>query len=641
MQFTKISLNDANSQRVYDNYIKSVETAVKPLLKEDKLDILMEFNSHIYESLQSKTGGSEMNHLLDAIDRLGSPEVVLKPLVADKLLEKATQTFNPIHVFKALVYNIANGISYVLFAILYLFLFTFIFLIGAKIFNSDVGMYLKDGSYESFTLGWIDNTDGYTEVLGLWFIPVMILATLVLYFLITSLLKYKRSLSQRNTLKSIVTCLGLLFMVNVGFGQHSDFSKLDSVFTALEQHDKFFGSVAISQAGERTYVNSLGYADIDGDVLNTEETKFRIGSISKTFTAVMIMKAVENKEINLDDSINEYSPNITNSDKITIRHLLNHRSGIYNFTDDEAYFDWNTVAISKHDLLDTIIQKGVDFDPDSEMSYSNSNYVLLTWILEEVSGKSYAHLLEEIIVQPLGLMNTKVGAKIDQSNTEAFSYEKTTQWEKSSETDSSVPLGAGSLISTPSDLCLFIEGLFHDKLISRKSRETMKPVGEDWYGLGIFTTPFNQRKGIGHSGGIDAFSSSLAYFEEEEVCFALTSNGTDYKNNDIAIAVLSHVFDRPYDVPVFTESVVLSSADLDQYLGTYVSDQLPIDLKIYKKDKVLYAQGTGQPAFVLSSEGNHVFTCQKTGLKLKFSVKDKSMVLEQGGGKFTLVNKEK
>ena len=636
MKFTKLSLSDSNSQRVYDNYIRSVESAVKPLLKEDKLDVLMEFNSHIYESLQSKSGGSEMDNLLNAIDRLGSPEAVLKPLVADKLLEKATRTFNPIHVCKALLYNIANGISFVIFATFYLFLFTLIFLAGAKLFNRDVGMYVQDDNYSSFAIGLVDNTEGYTEVLGNWFIPVMLLATIVLYFLITYLLKYKRSLTKKHKMKSIVTCLALLLMANSSYSQKSDFSKLDSFFNVLEQNDKFLGSITVSQGGVLTYVNSLGFANKENEGVNDSETKFRIGSITKTFTSVMLMKAVEMNKVKLDDPIVDFFPDIKKAKKITIKHLLNHKSGIHNFTDDDDYWGWYTHSISRQSLLNKIVSKGVDFRPGSKMSYSNSNYVLLTWILEDVFDMSYSDLLDQLIVHPLGLSNTKYGSKIDTGNNEASSYEKKSGWKKSLETDTSVPLGAGGIISTPSDLCLFIEGLYEEKLISKESLNLMKPEEKEWYGLGLFNLPFYDKVGSGHTGGIDAFTSSLSYFEEDEVCFALTSNGTDYNNNDIAIAVLSHVFDQPYDIPVFRVTDDIDSASLDQYLGIYTSDQLPIDLKIYKEDKVLYAQGTGQPAFILSAEGDHEFACHKIDLKLKFNPDEKNLILEQGGGKFVM-----
>lgn len=195
MKFKRIDFEDKNAQRVYDNYIKSLRNVLNPILDEDRQEVLMEFNSHIYEYIQNNKSKSELNELLNAIDKLGSPEEVLKPLIADKLLEKATKSFNPIHIFKALSLNIANGVSYIIFFLLYLFLGTFVFLIFAKLFNSNTGMFFKEGEFKA--LGLIDETSGYQEVLGYWFIPVMILATVFFYFIITLVLKIKNSLTKK------------------------------------------------------------------------------------------------------------------------------------------------------------------------------------------------------------------------------------------------------------------------------------------------------------------------------------------------------------------------------------------------------------------------------------------------------------
>lgn len=195
MKFKRIDFEDKNAQRVYDNYIKSLRNVLKPILDEDRQEVLMEFNSHIYECIQNNKSKSELNELLNAIDKLGSPEEVLKPLIADKLLEKATKSFNPIHILKALSLNIANGVSYIIFFLLYLSLGFFVFFIFAKLFNSNVGMYFKEGEFK--VLGLVNETSAYQEVLGYWFIPVMILATVILYFIITLLLKLKNSLTKK------------------------------------------------------------------------------------------------------------------------------------------------------------------------------------------------------------------------------------------------------------------------------------------------------------------------------------------------------------------------------------------------------------------------------------------------------------
>jgi uncharacterized membrane protein len=198
MEIEEIKFSQIASQRIYSDYMKRVKKATNSLSKEDQNDIYMEFNSHIYESLQHKSNANEIDLLLDVIERLGTPEEVLKPLVADKKLEQATKTFNPVHVFKALVLNFTNGISYVFFFLLYLLLFAFVFLIFAKIINpSEVGLFMQNKSI--IAMGYIktDDNENVREVLGNWFIPFTSLCILVFYFLITALLKFKKSINKR------------------------------------------------------------------------------------------------------------------------------------------------------------------------------------------------------------------------------------------------------------------------------------------------------------------------------------------------------------------------------------------------------------------------------------------------------------
>jgi len=203
MRIEDLKFEQKASQRIYNDYMKRIKKATLSLSKNNQDDIYMEFNSHIFESIQHNKEKNEIDALLDIIEKLGTPEEVLKPLVADKKLEQATRTFNPIHVFKALILNFTNGVSYIFFFVLYLFLLGFVFLIFAKIFNpSLVGLYMKKESFSVFVLGMVSPDDQIrnqtSEVLGNWFIPVMILAIVLFYFLITLLLKFKKSINQKS-----------------------------------------------------------------------------------------------------------------------------------------------------------------------------------------------------------------------------------------------------------------------------------------------------------------------------------------------------------------------------------------------------------------------------------------------------------
>lgn len=431
--------------------------------------------------------------------------------------------------------------------------------------------------------------------------------------------------------KIFLTLTSLVISVS-SFSQSFNKEKLDQYFDQLETNNKFMGSLAVSQNGKVIYTKSLGYADAATQQKANENTKYRIGSISKTFTAVLILKAVEANKLKLSQTIDKFFPTIINADKITIENLLNHRSGIHNFTDDKDYLSWNTQLKPEKEMVAIITKAGSDFTPDSKSSYSNSNYVLLTYILEKTFGKSYTELLKQHITTPLNLKNTKLGGKISPKNNEALSYKFDEKWILQPETDISIPLGAGGIISTPSDLVSFSKGLFGGKLVSKEHLELMKTI-KDGYGIGLFKIPFYDNIGYGHTGGIDGFSSSFTHFDNQDMTFALTSNASNYNNNNIAIAVLSAVYGKDYDIPNF-KNYTPKPEEITSYLGTYSSKDLPIKIDITSNNGTLSAQATGQGAFPLEAKEKDIFAFDQAGVVLEFNPKEKQMTLKQGGGIF-------
>lgn len=189
-----IEFQNPNASKMYETYMGRIKKTVATLSVADQSDTLMEFNSHIFEALQQRGSTSELDALVKVIQRLGSPEEVLKPMVAEKKLIQATRTFNPIHVIKALILNISNGISYLVFSLLYLILFAILFLCVAKLFVPDkVGLFYGPKGFKGLGLN-LRNMEGtgVQEVLGNWFIPAALVTSTVLYFIITLLLKLKR-----------------------------------------------------------------------------------------------------------------------------------------------------------------------------------------------------------------------------------------------------------------------------------------------------------------------------------------------------------------------------------------------------------------------------------------------------------------
>jgi len=414
-----------------------------------------------------------------------------------------------------------------------------------------------------------------------------------------------------------------------------DKEKLDNYFKALEEHDKFMGSITMSHEGKVIYTNAIGMDDMKAKEKSTLATKYRIGSISKMFTSAMIFQAVEANKLTLDDTIDGYFPKVKNADKITIGNMLNHRSGIFSFTSDETYLDWNTAPKSKAELIDIVNNYDSAFEPNSKSEYSNSNYVLLSFILEEIYKKSYADLVNEKIIQPLGLTNTYYGGKINIANNECHSYSYSGNWEAETETDMSIPTGAGAMVSNPSDLNKFIEALFAEKLINKGSLDQMINM-VDGYGMGSFEFPYNDKKAYGHTGGIDGFSSFLGHFPKENLSLALCSNAANYNSNDIMLAALASFFGDAYEVPTF-EMIAITAEELAPYLGVYATDAMPLKLTFTTKNNLLVIQATGQPEFVLETKGNHVFEQQKIGAVFTFLPEENAVILAQGGGEYKFV----
>ena len=434
--------------------------------------------------------------------------------------------------------------------------------------------------------------------------------------------------------KIAIICL-FVMLVQTGFSQTLDKVKLDNYFMELEKSNKFMGSVAISQNGEIIYTKSIGYADVKTKSKANDNTKYRVGSVSKSFTSVLVMKAVEDSKLTLETKLKQFFPTIKNADKITVSNLLNHRSGIHNFTSDSTYLTWSMKKKSEMEMIKVIEAGGSDFEPDTKAVYSNSNYVLLSYILQKIYKKTYAEILTEKIIKPVGLKNTSFGGKINLKNNECNSYGYVTNWEIEAETDTSIPMGAGAIISTPSDLTKFAAALFEGKIISLKSVELMK-VLKDNYGFGLIQMPFEDKKGYGHNGSIDGFRSIYSYFPTEKLAVAITSNANNYKMNKIALVLCGAAFNKPYEIPNFN-GFVLKTEDLDKYLGVYGIKDMPFKITITKNGKVLVAQATGQSSFELEATEKDKFQFDRAKLTLEFKPNDKILILNQGGQATTFI----
>ena len=424
---------------------------------------------------------------------------------------------------------------------------------------------------------------------------------------------------------------GLAFLCCVSlYAQDFNKAKMDSLFAFLEENGQGMGSISLFQDGKEIYQNSVGHADIANKIKATDKTKYRIGSISKTFTATIIMQLADEKKLDISKTIDQYFPNLPNAKKITIEHLLRHRSGLHNFTSDEDYLTYMESPKTRVELIKIFTDKGTDFEPNEKFEYSNTNYVLLSFIAEDADEKIFSDILNNRIVKPLKLQNTYYGQKINTKENEALSYTNVGAWNLATETDMSIPIGAGSVVSTPADLNSFLIGLFSGKLVSEKSLVQMKEIVEG-YGIGMIQLPFGTKIGFGHSGAIDGFQSVAGYFLKEKFSISYCTNGAVMPKNDILIGVLSIYFGVDYQIPVILPTIDVSTKVLDKYLGVYSSPAFPLKITVSREDKVLIAQATGQGPIPLEAYEINKFKFDPALLKLEFMPDENKMKFEQRG----------
>lgn len=428
----------------------------------------------------------------------------------------------------------------------------------------------------------------------------------------------------------------------IGLGitaQNFNKTKLDSLFTIIDQNNKGMGSISIFQNGKEVYANSIGYADIENEIKPDKNTKYRIGSITKTFTATLIMQLVDEQKLSLDTYLGTYFPEVPNANKIKIKHLLRHRSGLFNVTDDKDFVKWALVPSTRKQMMDRIIKKKVDFQPDEKTAYSNTNYLLLSYIAEEIEGKPYSEILTSRIIRPFKLINTQYGKKIETELNEAQSYQlEGENWQQTMLTHMSVPMGAGGIISTSTDLNIFYHNLFSGNIVSEDSLTKMKELVDN-LGFGLVKFPFQEAEILGHSGSIDGFQSMVGYFLNDGLAISYTTNGVVIPIETIMIGALKIYLGMEYELPDFKPALTLTSEALDVYLGTYSAPDFPMEINIIKKDNTLLASVKGRPLLPLEPTEIDKFKSDRAMLTMEFIPNENQMIFERGSQKHTLTRK--
>ena len=341
-----------------------------------------------------------------------------------------------------------------------------------------------------------------------------------------------------------------LALFTPGYAQTLDKAKLDQFFDRLAEKNKAMGSLVIVKDGKVLYARAIGYSQINGAEKKplTAANRFRIASITKTFTAVMILQLVEEGKLKLTDTLDKFFPQVPNAQKITILQILSHRSGIPNVSRDQA--TWKPgEPVTKNEMLALIVKGIPEFEPGTRNSYSNSGYFLLGLILEKLTGKPYDRALEERINSKIGLKDTYIATgRIDVNKGEALTYINTgSDWKQGFETDPSIGF---QLVSTPGDMAKFIEALFDLKLISQDSLNQMKTLRDD-EGLGMVTFTFAGKTFYGNTGGGDNYGSWLMYQPEEKLTVAYATNAKVHPVKDIVSGVIDIYYGKPFEIPAF------------------------------------------------------------------------------------------
>jgi D-alanyl-D-alanine carboxypeptidase len=418
------------------------------------------------------------------------------------------------------------------------------------------------------------------------------------------------------------------------YAQTLDKAKLDQFFDRLSEKNKAMGSLTIAKDDNVLYTRSIGYSQINGTEKKplTAASRYRIGSITKMFTAAMILQLVEEGKLKLTDTLDKFFPQVPNARKITIEQLLWHRSGIPNVRREQnAQENVNTIPVTKDEILALIVKTTPDFEPDTKHSYSNSGYQLLGLILEKVTGKPYGEALTQRITAKIGLSNTYLATgAIDVSKDEALTYMNFGDgWKPVRETHPSILFSAGAIISTPNDLAKFIQALFDGKIVSKASLDQMKTI-RDGEGSGMEPFTFVGKTFYGHTGGADNYGAWVAYLPEEKLAVAYTTNAKVYPVRNIMSGIMDIYYNKPFTIPAL-ESIAVKPEVLDKYVGAYSFPGAPAKFMITRDGETLYAQPPGQSAVPLEATAEDKFQIEGV-LVIEFDIAKNQMIIKRRGG---------
>ena len=389
---------------------------------------------------------------------------------------------------------------------------------------------------------------------------------------------------QKGVVSSLLTLFLLTFtssaQVPAGINQDAVL-RINEYMDGLVKIGKFNGSLLIARDGTVVVTKGYGMSNFELDVPNTPQTKFRIGSITKSFTAIAIMLLQQRGKLSVQDSICKYLSDCPAGwQQITLHHLLSHSSGLAKHDKAGDYLKTAMMPMTVMQLIESFRNKPPDFKPGEKFDYNNNGYILLGYVIEKSSGQSYEAFLKDNIFVPLGMANTGYDHHEPIIKNRAAGYLRPADRVGGSlmnavYIDQSQPFSAGALYSTTEDLLRLDQSLSDDKLLSRKTQEAMftPAIGEYGpapnYGYGWFIQRQSNRRAIFHPGGLPGFTGMMSRFPDDKLVIILLGN---LENSQVIRAsrdLAAIIYGEKYEIPVERTSVKIDPKVLVPYVGEY------------------------------------------------------------------------
>ena len=339
--------------------------------------------------------------------------------------------------------------------------------------------------------------------------------------------------------------------------------RIDALMKLYADYGQFNGAVLVAESGKVIYKKGFGPANMEWNIPNRPDTKFRLGSITKQFTSMLVLQLVEAGKVSLDGKLSDYLPSYRKDTggKVTIHHLLTHTSGIPSYTglpDFGSKISRDPYAVDE--FVETFCSGDLEFEPGATYRYNNSGYFLLGAVIEKVTGRPYEQVLEEKIFRPLGMKDSGYDHSAAVIPRRAAGYEQSLEgYANSPYLDMSLPYAAGSLYSTVEDLYLWDQALYTDRLLSAKMMELLfKPhvqrpgsaYGYGW-GVGKKTLPRSKREVafVRHDGGINGFNTLIERYVDDRHLVVLLNNTGGTNLGEMTTAIGRILYGEPYDPP--------------------------------------------------------------------------------------------